>query len=59
MSVEDQLRAQMGRELTFAEREFIRQMRVCAERGIHYGWMEQVVTMEWKDKEDGPLARIY
>jgi hypothetical protein len=57
MTTEQHMEQTTGTKLNFHQIEFIRWMRICSERGIPYGWMEQVVTMEWKDKEGGPLAK--
>jgi hypothetical protein len=48
----------MGRDLTFFEIEFLRHIHISADRGIAYGWMHQVVSMEWDNEVGGSLARL-
>jgi hypothetical protein len=44
---------QPGTFVTEAEMQFIRDMRKAAERGVGYGWMQQVIGWEWEHKLGG------
>lgn len=39
---------QPGAVVSSAEREFITYMRLCASRGVGYGWMKQIIDWEWQ-----------
>lgn len=39
---------QPGARVSIAEREFIRDMRHAASKGVGYGWMKQVIEWEWQ-----------
>jgi hypothetical protein len=47
MRIEDHL---LSVPLTPAQRAFIEDMRVYAERGVDFGWMQQVIEWEWQSR---------
>lgn len=52
-------RQQPGAVVTDAEWDFIAAMRRHAERGVGYGWMQQVIEWEWQSKGPGALGPEY
>jgi hypothetical protein len=62
MTVEEKLEEwlkQPGTFVTSAEREFIDDMRTARERGVGYGWMQQVIEWEWQSKSVGSWGPEY
>lgn len=62
MSVEQKIAKwleQPGTFVTAAKSQFIADMRSAADRGVGYGWMQQIIEWEWQSKGPGSHGPEY